>query len=110
MGLVCNGKLEVRALASRQDAADLAEAAGSRDAVPGADGRAVDLGAPLREAPIVALGGLGSEAGPEAVVAALADFADRVRVAAVRVLYPRGAATAPPSRRLRRPVRLTAAA
>jgi HEAT repeat protein len=89
MGLLCNGKPDVRALATRQDTAGLVEAAGFQDIASDAGGT-VDLGAPVREAAILALGGLGSEA----VVAALADFADRVRVAAVRRLYAREAATA----------------
>jgi hypothetical protein len=147
MGLLCNGKPDVRALAARQDNAGLVEAAGFQDIAPGADGGTVDLGAPVREAAILGLGGLGSEAGREAVVAALADSADRVRVAAVSILYAREAAMALAeamawlpagdgharpltfkalaqlnraecaptlsdrrSRRLRRPVRLTAAA
>jgi hypothetical protein len=50
-------------------------------------------------AAVLAVGGLESEAGPEAVVAALADSADCVRVAAVRVLYAREAAMALQSRR-----------
>jgi HEAT repeat protein len=110
MGLLCKGKPDVRALASRQDAAGLVEAAGFQDIAPGADGGTVDLGAPVREAAILALGGLGSEAGPEAVVAALADSADRVRVAAIRVVNAREAAMALQLRRLRRPEPLTAAA
>jgi HEAT repeat protein len=105
MGFLFNGKPDVRALASRQNAPGLVEAAGLQDIAPGADGGTVDLGAPVREAATLALGGLGSEAGSEAVVAALADSTDRVRAAAVRVLYAREAATRP-----RRPVRLTAAA
>jgi hypothetical protein len=111
MGPICNGKPDVRALASRQDAAGLVEAAYFQRMAPGADGGTVDTVAPVREAAILALGGLGGEtAGAEAVVAELAHFPDRVRVAAIRVVNAREAAMALQSRRLRRPERLTAAA
>jgi hypothetical protein len=62
MELLGNGKPDSRALASRQDAAGLKEAAGFQDIAPGADGGTVDHGAPVREVAMLALGGLGSEA------------------------------------------------
>jgi HEAT repeat protein len=94
MGLIGNGRPDVRALASRRDAAALVEAARFHEVLRTDDGGTVDRGTSVREAAILALGALGSEAGAEAVLAALADDADRVRVAAIRVLYARKAATA----------------
>lgn len=94
MGPIGNGRPDVRALASRGDAAALVEAASFHEMVRTDDGGTVDRGEPVREAAILALGALGSEAGAEAVLAALSDRADRVRVAAVRVLYARKEATA----------------
>jgi HEAT repeat protein len=94
MGLFGNGKPNVKALARRADVLGLVEAATFQELVSDSRGGTLDVGAPLREEAILALGGLGEEAGADTVVAALADPADRVRVAAVRVLYARQAATA----------------
>jgi HEAT repeat protein len=93
MGLFGNGKPNVKTLARRADVAGLVGAATFQDVVSDARGGTVDVGAPLREEAILALGGLGADAGAETVVAALADPADRVRVAAVRVLYARRSST-----------------
>jgi hypothetical protein len=94
MGLFGNGKPNVKALARRADVAGLVEAAGFQDVVPDPRSGTIDVGAPVREEAILALGRLDSEAGADTAVAALADPVDRVRVAAVRVLYAREAATA----------------
>jgi HEAT repeat protein len=89
MALFRTGKPNVKALARRGDADALVAATGYRDLMPGADGGAIDRGAPIRREAILALGALGPELGTEAVQAALSDPSDGVRVAAIRVLYAR---------------------
>jgi HEAT repeat protein len=92
MGLFTHRKPNVKTLAKHKDVAGLADAATFEDLLPGREGGAFDMGAQVREEAILALGALGPEAGNGTVTAALADPADRVRVAAVRVLYDREAA------------------
>jgi HEAT repeat protein len=94
MGLIGNGRPDVRTLANRGDAAALVEAASFHEVAHTDDGETADRGAPVREAAILALGALGSDVGEEAALSALTDRADRVRVAAIRVLYARKAAGA----------------
>ena len=89
MGLFRTGKPNVKALAKRGDENGLVAAAGYQDLIPGPDGGMVDRGAALRQEAILALGRLWSESGTEAVLAALSDRADQVRVAAIRVLFAR---------------------
>jgi HEAT repeat protein len=83
-------KLNVEALARKGDVAGLVEAAGYRELERTSPETVRDLGVPVRTEAILALGGLGADTGQEAVASALRDPADRVRCAAVRVLYDRG--------------------
>jgi hypothetical protein len=89
MGLFANSKPNVKTLARREDVEGLIEAARFQDLMPGKDGGTADLGVPIREEAILALGALRPDAGNGTVAGALKDPADRVRVAAVRVLYAR---------------------
>jgi HEAT repeat protein len=89
MGLFRSGQPNVKAIARRADADALVAAAGYQDLIPAPGGGMVDRGAPVRQEAILALGGLGPDAGTEAVHAALSDTADQVRVAAIRVLFSR---------------------
>jgi HEAT repeat protein len=86
---VASKKPNVHALARDRDEFGLAEAAGY---LPSADARSADpdAGAAIREQAISALGGLGPDAGAEAVKWALQDPSEQVRCAAVRVLALRG--------------------
>jgi HEAT repeat protein len=92
MALFRTGKPNVKALAKRGDEDGLVAAAGYQDLIPAPDGSMVDRGAALRKEAILALGALGPDIGTEAVLAALSDPADNVRVAAVRVLFAHRAA------------------
>jgi HEAT repeat protein len=89
MALFRTGKPNVKALAKRRDEDGLVAAAGYQDLIPVPDGGMVDRGAALRQEAILALGALGPDIGKEAVLAALSDPADNVRVAAIRVLFAR---------------------
>jgi HEAT repeat protein len=89
MGIFGTGKPNVKTLARREDVDGLIEAARFRDLLPDRDGATLDVGVPIREQAILALGSLGPEAGNGTVAVALRDPSDRVRVAAVRVLYAR---------------------
>ena len=89
MALFRTGKPNVKALAKRGDEDGLVAAAGYQDLIPGPSDGMLDRGAEIRRDAILALGQLGVEAGTEAVHAALADPADEVRVAAIRVLFAR---------------------
>jgi HEAT repeat protein len=89
MALFRTGKPNVKALAKRRDEDGLVAAAGYQDLLPAPDGGMLDRGAKIRGDAILALGGLGSEAGTDAVRSALSDPADSVRVAAIRVLFAR---------------------
>ena len=89
MGLFGTSKPNVKALVRREDVEGLAEAATFRDLLPEGEGETADLGVPVREEAILALGALAAEAGNGTVSGALSDPSDRVRVAAVRVLYAR---------------------
>ena len=89
MALFKTGKPNVKTLARREDVDGLVDAATFQDLLPGRQGETVDLGAEVREEAILALGALGPEAGNGTVTGALTDPSDRVRVAAVRVLYAR---------------------
>ena len=86
MALFRTGKPKVKALARRGDADALVAAAGFQDLTP-AGGSMIDRGAEVRQEAILALGQLGPEQGTDAVLAALSDPADTVRVAAIQVLY-----------------------
>jgi HEAT repeat protein len=87
MGLSVGSKPNVPTLAQQEDVEGLVEAASFENFLPGRDGGTVDLGAEVREEAILALGDLEPEACSETVAGALTDPSDRVRVAAVRVLY-----------------------
>lgn len=89
MGLFRTAKPNVKALARRRDAAALVAAAGYQDLAPAADGGTADRGVEIRQQAILALGSMGPDVGTEAIMAALGDHADHVRVAAIRVLYAR---------------------
>jgi HEAT repeat protein len=82
-------KPNVRKLIRRQDVDGLIEAAFYRHVVHSRGGGTADLGAPIRAQAILALGALGPNGDNGTVAAALFDPYDRVRVAAVRVLYSR---------------------
>jgi HEAT repeat protein len=82
-------KPNVKLLSRREDVEGLVEATSYRELVRTSLESVSDLGIPVREAAILALGELGPRAGHEAVVSALRDPADRVRCAAVRVMYAR---------------------
>jgi HEAT repeat protein len=87
MGLSVGNKPNVPTLAQQEDVEGLVEAASFEIFLPRRDGGTVDLGAEVREEAILALGDLEPEACNETVAGALTDPSDRVRVAAVRVLY-----------------------
>jgi HEAT repeat protein len=89
MGFLGTRKPNVKALARREDVEGLVQAATFSDPVPSSDGGMSDRGAVVREAAILALGGLAPAAGNGTVAAALRDPSDRVRTAAVRVLHAR---------------------
>jgi HEAT repeat protein len=89
MGIFGTSKPNVKALARNGDVEGLVEAAGFQDLMPDREGATLDVGVPIREEAILALGALGPEAGNGTVAGALRDPSDRVRVAAVRVLYSR---------------------
>jgi HEAT repeat protein len=89
MAFFGKGKPNIQTLARREDVEGLVEAASFQELMPGRDGETIDVGAPVREEAILELGALGLEAGNGTVAKALADPSDRVRVAAVRVLYAR---------------------
>jgi HEAT repeat protein len=82
-------KPNVNSLSRRDDVEGLVEATSYRELVRTSLESVTDLGIPVRAAAIRALGELGPRAGHEAVVSALRDPADRVRCAAVRVMYAR---------------------
>jgi HEAT repeat protein len=88
MGLL-GRKPNVEALARNEDVDGLVQATSYRELVQKSPESVSDLGIPLRAEAVLALGELGVDAGQEAVEAALRDPADRVRCAAVRVLYAR---------------------
>lgn len=89
MGLLGDRKPNVEALERDGDVDGLAEAALYQERKPGAAGGMRDFGVPIRAQAIAALGGLGPDQGQETVEVALRDPAERVRVAAVRVLHAR---------------------
>jgi HEAT repeat protein len=82
-------KPNVESLARRNDLEGLVEATCYRELVQASPDTVSDQGIPVRAEAILALGELGPNAGEEAVALALRDPADRVRCAAVRVLYAR---------------------
>jgi HEAT repeat protein len=89
MELFGKPKPNVKALTRREDIEGLVEAAEFQDLVWSRDGETRDRGAGVREKAILALGELSTAAGNGTVAAALSDPSDRVRTAAVRVLYAR---------------------
>jgi HEAT repeat protein len=89
MALYWTRKPNVKALARRGDVDALVAAAGYQDLIPAPDRGTADRGAAVRQEAILALGGLGPDVGAEAVTAALSDNSDRVRLAAIQVLYGR---------------------
>ena len=93
MALFRYRKPNVKALVRRGDAAALVAAAGYQDLIPAPDGGMVDRGAEVRQEAVLGLGTMGPEVGTEAVLAALSDHSDHVRVAAIRVLFARQEAT-----------------
>ena len=82
-------KPRVKALTRAGDVNGLIEATRYRDLAPGVDGRMIDQGVETRVAAIYALRDLGVEYGHQAVVESLTDPEDRVRAAAVVVLFER---------------------
>jgi HEAT repeat protein len=88
MGLL-GRKPSVESLARNEDVEGLVEASSYRELVRKSPESVSDLGVPVRTEAILALGELGADEGQEAVAIALRDPADRVRCAAVRVLYAR---------------------
>jgi HEAT repeat protein len=91
MGLL-GRKPAVESLVGDEDVEGLVEAASYRELVRKSPESVSDLGIPVRTEAILALGELGADAGQETVALALRDPADRVRCAAVRVLYARNKA------------------
>jgi HEAT repeat protein len=89
MELFGKRKPNVKALARGEDIEGLVDAATFQDLVWSRDGETRDRGAGVREQAILALGELSTAAGNGTVAAALSDPSDRVRTAAVRVLYAR---------------------
>jgi HEAT repeat protein len=89
LGVLGRSKPNVRTLIRRQDVDGLIAAASYRDVLPSQGGATVDAGAPARAQAILALGALGPDADNGIVAAALRDPCDRVRAAAIRVLYSR---------------------
>ena len=89
MELFGKRKPNVKALARGEDIEGLVDAATFQDLVWRRDGETRDRGAGVREQAILALGELSTAAGNGTVAAALSDPSDRVRTAAVRVLYAR---------------------
>jgi HEAT repeat protein len=88
MGLL-GRKPNVESLARNEDLEGLVQATSYRELVRKSPESVSDLGIPVRTEAILALGELGGDAGQETVALALRDPADRVRCAAVRVLYAR---------------------
>jgi HEAT repeat protein len=88
MGLL-GRKPTVESLARNEDVEGLVEATSYRELVRKSAESVSDVGIPVRTEAVLALGDLGDDAGQEAVALALRDPADRVRCAAVRVLYDR---------------------
>jgi HEAT repeat protein len=92
MGLNSQRTPKVDALARDGDVAGLVEAAQLTDVQTGRDGKAVDAGAPVREAAILSLARLGHRDASPVVTEALSDSSDRVRCAAIRALCEWGEA------------------
>src|SRR5918994_6311331 len=88
MGLL-GRKPNIESLARDEDVEGLVEATSYRELVRKSADSVSDVGIPVRTEAVLALGDLGDDAGQEAVALALRDPADRVRCAAVRVLYAR---------------------
>jgi HEAT repeat protein len=88
LGLLAR-KPNVESLSRRKDVEGLVEATSYRELERTSLESLTDFGIPVRAAAVLALGELGPRAGHEAVVSALRDPADRVRCAAVRVMYAR---------------------
>ncbi len=86
MGLLRNGKPNVKALARREDTEGLIDAAYFQDRAGSWAGDPSALGAPVREEAVRALAAVGPDEGRLAVVDALKDPSDSVRSAAVVVL------------------------
>ena len=82
-------KPRVRALARAGNVDGLVAASRYSDPVTGTNGRMIDQGTPTRIEALYALRDLGPEYGHEAVVESLTDPEDRVRAAAVVVLFER---------------------
>ena len=82
-----NRKPNVKSLARKGDVDGLIDAAHHSATVPGPDGAPMDVGAPVREEALIALGKVAPERAREVFVKALGDSSDRVRCAAVVALY-----------------------
>lgn len=89
MKLLRRHEPDVPLLLDEEDLDGLSEAARFEDPRRNFEGEVTDRGAPVREQAVLALGELSPEAGNGTVAAALRDPFDRVRSAAVRVLYMR---------------------
>jgi HEAT repeat protein len=86
---IFNRKPRVKALARAGDVDGLIAASRYRQPASTQDGEVIDLGIRTRVSAICALRDLKPEAGREAVVEALSDPSDRVRTAAIVVLFER---------------------
>jgi HEAT repeat protein len=91
---IFNRKPRVKALARAGNVDGLIDASRYRQPTPSGDGGAIDLGLRIRVAAIHALRDIGPTEGQAAVVDRLSDPEDRVRTAAVVVLFERGDASA----------------
>jgi HEAT repeat protein len=80
-------KPNIKSLVRRQDVEGLLEATKYQEPAPTSAGTLTDLGVPVREDAILAIGTLAPEQGHKAITDGLRDPADRVRCAAVRVLH-----------------------
>jgi HEAT repeat protein len=106
MGLLGNRRPNVKLLVRREDLEGLVDAVFYEEVAQESGGQAQRTGAPIREEAVLALADFGSERAGAAVSDALADRSDKVRSAAVRVLYGWGdsdalaeaAAVLPPDR------------
>ena len=92
MGLSTQKSGKVAELARRGDLPGLLEAVEHTDVQTTRNGKAVDAGAPVREAAILGLAEIGDRDSASVIVKALSDKSDRVRCAAIRTLCEWGEA------------------
>ena len=84
-----NRKPNIKSLARKGDVDGLIAACGHTEVVAGSDGSPVDVGAPVREEALFALGDVALHSAGRVFVNALSDPSERVRCAAAVALYER---------------------